>query len=141
MRFRDNRRLSLCKHLPSIESACECAARHRKARFHNPEAVFIIDDDTGKPVDEARALEQEGTLQAAEPTTPFGPGLATTARRNYHERIRDARAQLEQALSALPRASGSTLLANTSAALSILERTERDLANDELLAQLKPRSR
>lgn len=137
VRFRERRRLALCRRLASLGAAIDCAQSHRRARFHDPEAVFIVSDETGQPIDEAqlRAFELATTTPASHPS---GPGLADTAPRAYAARIRDVRQHLAQALTELPVARGGAAIATTAAAFDLLTAAERELERYERLTQRDP---
>jgi hypothetical protein len=51
-RFRRTR-LTLGRALPSLDSALAFARQVRSVRFHDPEHVFVVDDETGETVTEA----------------------------------------------------------------------------------------
>jgi hypothetical protein len=136
VRFRERRRLALCRRIASLDAAIECADNHRRARFHDPDAVFVLEDETGQPVDEARVRATQ--TAAVPPPKRSGPGLADTFPRAYSARIRDARQHLAEALTELPSAHGSVAVARTTAAIELLVAAEREMERYERLAQPSP---
>ena len=50
-RFRRTR-LTLARALPSLDSALAFARQVRSVRFHDPEHVFVVDDETGETMAE-----------------------------------------------------------------------------------------
>jgi hypothetical protein len=123
--------------MPSLQAAIDCAESHRRARFHDPEAVFIVSDETGQQVDET--LCAVALTATSEPSRPNGPGLANTFPRAYSARIRDARQQLAQALTELPSVQGSAAIARADAAFELLTLAEHEMERYERLAQLEGR--
>jgi hypothetical protein len=64
-RFRRTR-LTLGRALPTLEAALSFAKQVRAVRFHDPEHVFVVDDETGETVAEPPPL-------AAPPAVPDRP--------------------------------------------------------------------
>lgn len=134
VRFRERRRLALCRRISSLDAAIECAHNHRQARFHDPDAVFVVADETGEPIDEEQVRAAQLAAVVPAPRR-VGPGLADTSPRAYSARIRDARRHLAEALTELPSAHGSVALARTAAALDLLVAAEHELERYERLVQ------
>jgi hypothetical protein len=128
VRFRDHRRLTLSRRVPTLEAAIACAERYRSARFHDRDAVFIVDDMTGERVDEQQASAQ---APPASGEVPSAPGV----------HIRDARRRLERALEDLPQFDGSAAVKNTTEAIALLTAAEDEIERLERLADERDRRR
>jgi len=74
-RFRRSR-LALGRGMPTVEVAIAFANRVRQVRFHDPDHVFVVDDETGAVVDEpersdgVHAVESTHAEPAAEVVRP-----------------------------------------------------------------------
>jgi hypothetical protein len=78
VRFGDRRRLALRRRIRSYQEALTYLQAQRELRFHAPEAVFLVDDASGEPVDDQtapRASEAEPCWPAPEPPASAPPSV------------------------------------------------------------------
>src|SRR5262249_21849309 len=95
IRFR-NRRLTAARGL-SWDEARGFASRLRAERFHEPERVFVLDEQTGATVDDATASESV-PVPSAEPVLIDVTANGQAALDQALREARDAAAKLERAI-------------------------------------------